>query len=141
MNFYHVEISRIKKACFANETQLQVAIDLKKFIDENYCSDVNLDRFSAIVFISKFHLLRIFKRHYGFTPIQYLIEKRLEKSRALLRQGVPVTNTCYMVGFETPSSFSTLFRRKMGLSPAQFQKRNFRKVISTHASELAVETK
>ena len=134
MNFYHVEINRIKKACFANETQLQVAIDLKKFIDENYCSDVNLDRFSSIVFISKFHLLRIFK-------IQYLIEKRLEKSRGLLRQGVPVTNTCYMVGFETPSSFSTLFRRKMGLSPAQFQKRNFRKVISTHASELAVETK
>ncbi len=139
MNHYQREFNRIKKVCFANSGQVQVAIDLKQYIDQNFDTDVTLELFSKVVFTSRFHLVRVFKRYYGFTPVQYLIDKRLQKARALLSQGIPVTETCFAVGFDSPSSFSTLFRNRMGMSPLQFQKRNFHKVIPIAASQLGTE--
>ena len=71
--------------------------------------------------MSKFHLLRLFKKHYGLTPRQYLIDKRIEKSKEQLKNGMSVTETCFAVGFESLGSFSTLFKTKTGKSPSEFQ--------------------
>jgi AraC-like DNA-binding protein len=73
-------------------------------------------------------LLRLFKKYYGVTPGQYLTDKRIENSKRYLQNGMSVTDTCFAVGFESPSSFSTLFKNKTGIAPAAFQKSNFRKV-------------
>ncbi|MDE3247139.1 MAG: AraC family transcriptional regulator [Bacteroidota bacterium] len=73
--------------------------------------------------MSKFHLLRLFRRYYGQTPKQYLIEKRLEHAKHLLATGHSASDTCYQIGFESPSAFSTLFTSRFGISPASFQKR------------------
>jgi AraC-like DNA-binding protein len=77
------------------------------------------------VFTSKFHLLRLFKKYYGQTPKQYLIEKRIEKAKELLQEGETVTETCFATGFGSPSSFSTLFKSRVGLTPVEFQKKQF----------------
>jgi len=55
--------------------------------------------------------------------MQYLIDRRLDKSKELLLKGQSVTETCFDIGFESPSSFSTLFKSKFGLTPTEFQKR------------------
>jgi len=57
--------------------------------------------------------------------MQYLTDRRIEKSKDLLRSGMTVTETCFAVGFESPSSFSTLFKNKIGLAPIEFQKKQF----------------
>lgn len=82
---------------------------------------MNLDLLSRFRFVSKFHLLRLFKKHYGLTPRQYLIDKRIEKSKEQLKNGMSVTETCFAVGFESLGSFSTLFKTKTGKSPSEFQ--------------------
>ena len=84
---------------------------------------------SHIQFVSKYHLLRLFKKYYGLTPRQYLIDKRIEKSKEHLINGMSVTETCYAVGFESLGSFSALFKSKIGKSPTAFKKSNFREVI------------
>lgn len=123
MTFYQSEINRIKTICFSNRKQLEAVIAIKKYIDKNFDKELNLELFSHIQYISKFHLLRLFKKYYGLTPHQYLISKRIEESRIHLKTGMTVTEACFSVGFKTPSSFSTLFKTRIGLSPIEFQKR------------------
>jgi methylphosphotriester-DNA--protein-cysteine methyltransferase len=125
MNFYQQEIQRISKICYKNEEQIKTVIRTKKFIENNFEQELSLDVISDTQFTSKFHLLRLFKKYYGITPMQYLIDRRIEKSKEYLRSGMPVTLTCFAVGFESPSSFSTLFKNKIGIAPVAFQKKQF----------------
>ena len=123
MTHYLKEITRIKNICYANQGQLNTVIGTRHYINNNFDKELNLDLLSHIRFISKFHLLRLFKMYYGQTPKQYLIAKRLERSKELLEKGYSATETCFDIGFESPSSFSTLFKSKFGLTPTEFQKR------------------
>ena len=95
------------------------------YIKNNYDANLNLDLLSHKLVVSKYHLLRLFKRYYGLTPNQYLTDKRIEKAKELLTQGTNVTETCFDIGFDSPSSFSTLFKSRVGKTPTEFQKSNF----------------
>ena len=123
MTYYLNEITRIKNKCYANPGQLQTVIGTRHYIDHHFDKELNLDLLSHLRFTSKFHLLRLFKKYYGLTPIQYLIDRRLAKSKELLLEGQSVSDTCYDIGFESPNSFSTLFKSRFGLTPTEFQKR------------------
>ncbi|MCB0689792.1 MAG: helix-turn-helix transcriptional regulator [Saprospiraceae bacterium] len=125
MTFYQSEINRIKGICYSNEGQLRTVISARNYLNDNLDREVNLDQLSNLVFTSKFHLLRLFKRYYGLTPGQYVIHRRLEESKTCLKMGMTVTQTCHSVGFESPSSFSTLFKRKIGITPSDFRKEQF----------------
>ncbi|MCR9253324.1 MAG: AraC family transcriptional regulator [bacterium] len=122
MTFYEQKLQDLKKSIYKNQAQLDAVIAVRNYIDNNWESDVNLDLLSKIQCISKFHLLRLFKKYYGITPRQYLIDKRIEISKKKLMSGMSVTEACFSVGFESLGSFSVLFKTKTGKSPAQFQK-------------------
>ena len=122
MTFYEKELNRINGIIYSNQEQIETVIGVRSYIDNNYDNDLNLDLLSRFRFVSKYHLLRLFKRHYGLTPRQYLIDKRIEKSKEQLMNGFSVTETCFAVGFESLGSFSTLFKTKTGKSPTEFQK-------------------
>ena len=123
MTYYHEKIIAIRSSCYANKGQLDKVIGARHYIADNFDRDVNLNLLSHVQFTSKFHLLRLFKRYYGQTPKQYLTDKRIERAKELLTKGVSVTETCFDVGFDSPSSFSTLFKSRVGLTPTDFQKR------------------
>jgi AraC-like DNA-binding protein len=123
MSYYLTEINKIKRTMYANQSQIETIISTRHYINNNFEKELNLKSLSRIRFTSKFHLLRLFKRYYGQTPKQYLIDKRMEKAKVLLKSGLSVTETCFTVGFESPSSFCTLFKFKTGLTPTAFQKR------------------
>ncbi len=122
-HYYLKEITRIKEICYHNKMQIKTVISTRHFIDTHYDRELNLQILSRNQFTSRFHLLRLFKRYYGQTPQQYLTEKRLAQAKELLSNGANVTSACYDVGFESPSSFSTLFKSRFGSSPREFQKK------------------
>ena len=126
MNFYKKEILRIKEDCYSNQWQIDTVIGLRNYIDNNFMENLNLNLFSRIRFVSKYHLLRLFKRYYGQTPNQYLMDKRIEKAKEYIKKGLSISEACYEVGFESLSSFSSLFKRKTGFTPRAYQKSNFR---------------
>ncbi|MCT4643342.1 MAG: AraC family transcriptional regulator [Carboxylicivirga sp.] len=126
MSRYKKEILRIKDDCYSNQWQIDTVIGLRNYMDNNLNEDLNLDLFSRIRFVSKYHLLRLFKRYYGQTPNQYLINKRIEKAKEYIRKGLSVSEACYEVGFESLGSFSSLFKRKTGFTLKAYQKSNFR---------------
>ena len=129
MTYYFREASKVMNDCYSNKVQLDTIIGTRHYINNHFEKELNLDLLSHIRFTSKYHLLRLFKRYYGQTPRQYLIDRRLAKSKKLLLSGQSVTETCFDVGFESPSYFSTLFKSKFGHTPSEFQKKsNFHKV-------------
>ena len=125
MTYYEKEINRINSIIYSNKEQIETVIGIRNFIDNNYDNDLNLNLLSRLRFISKFHLIRLFKKHYGLTPKQYLIDKRIAKSKEKLKNGLSVTETCFSVGFKSLGSFSTLFKAKTGKSPSEFQIEQF----------------
>ena len=127
MNYYIQELKRIKEICFSNKIQIDIAVNTKKYIDANFDKEINLDLLAHLRFTSKYHLIRVFKKYYGITPRQYLINKRIEKAKTILKSGKSVSDTCYSVGFDSVSSFSNLFRAKTGMSPSDFRRATFDK--------------
>lgn len=123
MSHYFKEITRINNICYANKGQMDTVIGTRHFINNNFDKDLNLDLLSDVRFTSKFHLLRLFKRYYGQTPKQYMIDKRIQKAKEMLATGTTVTETCFSIGFNCPSSFCTLFKSRAGLTPTEFIKR------------------
>ena len=98
----------------------QRIVGAKLFIDNNYAGKLDLDLISDEAFFSKFHFIRLFKKTYGKTPHQYLTVVRIEKAMQLLRTDKGPLEVCYAVGFESLSSFGSLFKRMTGLTPSSF---------------------
>jgi AraC-like DNA-binding protein len=73
--------------------------------------------------LSSWHFLRAFRAAFGETPQAFRTRLRLERAKDLLTiSSRPVTEICFDVGFTSLGSFSTLFRRQVGLSPAAFRR-------------------
>lgn len=125
MTFYEKELCRIRGEIYSNERQINTVVGIRNYIKNNYDVNLNLDLLAHIQYVSKYHMIRLFKKYYGLTPRQYLIDKRIEKSKEELKNGNSVSQTCFAVGFESLGSFSTLFKTKTGKSPTEFQIEQF----------------
>jgi AraC-like DNA-binding protein len=75
--------------------------------------------------LSSFHFIRRFEAVFGETPHQFRTRERLTAAQRLLARGHSVTDVCLDVGFSSLGSFSALFARRIGISPARYQ-RNLR---------------
>ena len=95
-------------------------VQAKLFIDSNYADNIDIDNIADEACFSKFHFIRLFKKIYSKTPHQYLMSVRIEKAMQLLMANIPVSETCFLVGFESLSSFSGLFKRLVGLPPSAY---------------------
>lgn len=93
----------------------------KLFIDEHYAKPIDLSAVSDEACFSKFHFTRLFKKIYGRTPHQYLTQVRVERAKLILAAGETVAKACFDVGFDSISSFTGLFKRRVGLTPAAYQ--------------------
>jgi AraC-like DNA-binding protein len=64
----------------------------------------------------------LFREEFAITPHQYLIDRRIEKAKELLRhRRLTVTDVCFEVGFQSVGSFSTLFRQRVGDAPINYR--------------------
>ena len=122
---FMTEVERIKRVTFSNERQIQSVIAIRRHMVEHYDQELGLDLLATEHCISKTHLIRLFKRYYGHTPNQCLIEIRIKEAKAFLADGMSVTDACFQVGFNSLGSFSSLFSRKVGISPSEYRKRQF----------------
>ena len=75
MTFYEKELNRIRSIVYSNKGQISTVTGIRNYIENNYDVNLNLDLLAHIQFISKYHLLRLFKKYYGLTPKQYLMNK------------------------------------------------------------------
>ena len=92
--------------------------------DRHFDEPLDLESLAAVAGISKYHFHRLFAATYGRTPAAYLSERRIERAQDLLRAtNLTVTEICHAVGFSSLGSFSSTFRRIVGGSPSDYQRR------------------
>jgi AraC-like DNA-binding protein len=92
--------------------------------DRHYAEPIDLEGLAASAGVSKYHFLRCFAATYGKTPTVYLTERRIERAQDLLRAtNLTVTEVCFLVGYTSLGSFSSKFRRLVGVSPSAYQAR------------------
>ena len=96
----------------------------RTYIDECYDLPLDLDEISKQACLSRYHFLRLFREAFATTPHQYLIHRRIEKAKELLRsRRISVTDVCFEVGFQSLGSFSSLFHRCVGDAPVNYRER------------------
>jgi AraC family transcriptional regulator len=96
----------------------------RDFMEAELDQPLTIGQIAQAAWFSPFHFLRQFKEAFGETPHQYLTRRRLERAQHLLQTTeMSVTDICFAVGFESLSSFSGLFRQRLGVSPQRFRQR------------------
>ena len=95
-------------------------VQAKLYIDKFYWKKIDLDNISDEAYFSKFHFIRLFKSIYGKTPHQYLTRVRIEKAQQLLQVNKSVKDVCFLVGFDSVSTFSGLFTKLVGKTPSDY---------------------
>ena len=72
--------------------------------------------------LSEFHFARQFKRATGLAPHQFVIAQRVQRAKALIRDGrLPLAAVAASVGFASQSHLSHHFKRLVGCTPAEFR--------------------
>lgn len=83
----------------------------KNMMDQCYAEPLDVTALAEASFVSRAHFIRSFKKAFGETPHQYLIGRRIERAKELLRlDAISITDVCTAVGFASLGSFSTTFR-------------------------------
>jgi AraC family transcriptional regulator len=94
----------------------------KAFVDSHLGCPITLTELAAAVGLSSFHFLRAFKESLGVTPGQYVLDRRMERARSLLRnRKMSVAEVAICIGFQHASHFTRAFRRSVGSTPSQFR--------------------
>jgi AraC-like DNA-binding protein len=113
--------------CSRQNDAYQQLIRARAFIDECYDLPLDLDRIASHANFSRYHFLRLFRNTFDQTPHQYLVQRRIERAKALLSDGdLSITEICFAVGFQSLGSFSALFHRCAGYPPKEYRARAFR---------------
>lgn len=93
-----------------------------EMIRECYNRDFSLDDLAKEANISPYHFIRDFKNQTGKTPYDYLINIRIEKAKELMHLNLNVTDICLLCGFNNHSHFTTVFKKKVGVTPTQYRR-------------------
>ncbi len=94
-------------------------------MDREYAEPLDVDALARTALMSPAHFSRRFREAYAETPYTYLMTRRIERAKALLRRGdLSVTDVCFAVGWTSLGSFSARFTELVGESPSTYRARN-----------------
>src|SRR6476660_2250979 len=94
-------------------------------MDREYARPLDVPTLAQAALMSPAHFSRSFRAAYGETPYSYLMTRRIERAKALLRQGdLSVTDVCMAVGCTSLGSFSSRFTELVGESPSAYRARS-----------------
>ena len=92
-------------------------------IDREYAQPLDVEALARGVHMSAGHLSRQFRQAYGEAPYAYLMTRRIERAKALLRRGdLTVTEVCFAVGCASLGTFSTRFTELVGVPPSVYRR-------------------
>jgi AraC-like DNA-binding protein len=94
-------------------------------MDREYASPLDVATLARTALMSPAHFSRQFRAAYGETPYSYLMTRRIERAKALLRLGdMSVTDVCLAVGCTSLGSFSARFTQLTGETPTAYRARD-----------------
>ena len=97
----------------------------KDRMDREFAEPLDVPALAAGALMSSGHFSRMFREAYGETPYSYLMTRRIERAKELLRRGeLSVTDVCIAVGCTSLGSFSSRFTELVGETPSDYRARS-----------------
>ncbi len=96
---------------------------VRRYIDNHFKENLTLDQLAGMVHVSKYYLSHAFRKEFQTSPISYLISRRIQESKFLLREtDLSLSQISQILGFSSLSYFSQSFRRLEDMSPLEYRK-------------------
>ncbi len=120
--FHKLIISLYSQYLLPSSENLNDAMRMRNYIDANISRQITVDELASLIFKSRSQAIRIFKKEYGKTPYDYLLESRIKQSKILLKNtNLLIKEIAFKVGFADEHYFSDLFKRKCGTTAIQYR--------------------
>ncbi len=92
------------------------------YFNEHYSEALSIDDYARQCHVSTSWFIRNFKLYTGFTPMQYILSKRMYNAEILLHDTqYNITEIAAIVGYDNPLYFSRIFKKTKGLSPSEYR--------------------
>ncbi|MBO1513301.1 AraC family transcriptional regulator [Metabacillus bambusae] len=111
-----------EESCIEKSKDYLLSNQIKDYMDKHYLETVTLESIAKALSISSYYMVHIFKEATGFSPIQYIIRRRIGEAQSLLiNTDYSVTHIAGMVGYENTNYFTTLFSKTVGIPPKKYR--------------------
>lgn len=100
----------------------QIAVQLQTYLEENMDQYITLELLERKFGYVAAHLRELFREHYGCSPLEYLLNLRMEKAQQMLTNQMAVKDVAEAVGFQDALYFSKVFKRSTGYSPSEYRR-------------------
>lgn len=98
---------------------------VQEHIHSHICDNIDVEDLADVACVTKPYLIRLFKREFGSSPVQYINKKKVERAELLLyTTDMPVKEVSYELGISDHSYFIRLFRKVTGITPQEYRRRN-----------------
>ena len=100
----------------------ELVLIARDYLDENYDRGVTVAETAAYVFLSQGYFTRAFRDEFGISPMNYLMQIRIEAAcRLLTQKEIKVSGIATSVGFSSPQRFNVAFRKQKGMTPMEYR--------------------
>lgn len=100
-----------------------LGLHIKEYIDTHYLEDLRLNDIAAALHINPYYLSHTFKKVVGYSPIQYMIRRRIGESQNLLvNTNYTITDIALRCGYNNSNYFQSVFNSIVGMSPGRYRK-------------------
>ncbi len=111
-------------------------------MDREYAEPLDVPALARTAYMSTAHFSRRFREAYSETPYSYLMTRRIERAKALLRRGdMSVTDVCFAVGCTSLGSFSARFTELVGETPSVYRARSHEELRGMSSCQTMVQTR
>lgn len=111
-------------------------------MDREYAQPLDVPALARTALMSPAHFSRRFRAAYSETPYSYLMTRRIERAKELLRRGeLSVTEVCFAVGCSSLGSFSARFTELVGEAPSVYRARNHDELSAVPPCQTMVVTR
>ena len=118
--FYQILVN----LCGVTNNEISAVQEIEQYLSENYLKEITISGLAGRFNYSEDYIIRIFKKAYGVTPYQYMINLRMQLAKQLLlstnRSIVQISEEC---GYQDFSAFYRAFSKMFGCSPAKWRQK------------------
>lgn len=103
--------------------EYSLGMHIKEYIDQHYLEDLRLNDIAAALHINPYYLSHTFKKVVGYSPIQYMIRRRIGESQNLLvNTSYTITDIALRCGYNNSNYFQAVFNSIVGMPPGRYRK-------------------
>lgn len=115
----------LAKSKYSVKQVSQIATNIKYALDTNAHQAFSLDTLVKDMFLPKTEIIRHFKKAYGITPYQYVLNLKIDRAKIMLENNTfSIIEIANQLSFSNPYHFSKIFKQKTGISPSEYRKKH-----------------